>query len=350
MSRFLDEKYASLDAYVPGEQPQDKKYIKLNTNESPYPPPASVAQAAAKAAASLQLYSDPECQKLRRLLADELGVGTDNIILSNGSDEVLNFAFMAFGGGGAAFADVTYGFYRVFAGLHRLPSRIIPLRADFTLCPDDYTDKGSLIVIANPNAPTGLVISLDEIEYIVKSNPGAVVLIDEAYVDFGGDGAIPLTEKYDNLLVVRTFSKSRSLAGARLGYAVAQPGLIEDLNKIKYSTNPYNVNTMTLAAGYAALKEKEYYARAIKNIIAVRNSTAKRLRDSGFEVLPSSANFIFTKYPGFDGRFLYTSLKEGGILVRHFPGARTGNYIRVSIGQKEEMDMFVNTAISIVTK
>lgn len=350
MSRFLDKKYSSLDAYVPGEQPQGKNYIKLNTNESPYPPPPSVAESAAKAAASLQLYSDPECRELRRLLADELDVGVENIILSNGSDEVLNFAFMAFGGGGAAFADVTYGFYPVFANLHHCPSRIIPLRADFTLSPDDYINKGSLIVIANPNAPTGLVISLDEIEYIVKSNPGAVVLIDEAYIDFGGDSAIPLIKKYDNLLVVRTFSKSRSLAGARLGYAIAQSGLIEDLNKIKYSTNPYNVNSMTLAAGYAALKEKDYYARANKNIIAVRDETVKRLRDSGFEMLPSNANFIFTKYPGFDGKMLYTSLKEAGILVRHFPGPRTGDYIRVSIGREDQMDIFVNTAISIVTK
>ncbi len=350
MSRFLDEKYASLDAYVPGEQPQDKKYIKLNTNESPYPPPPSVAEAAAKAAASLQLYSDPECCELRRLLADELGVGAENIILSNGSDEALNFAFMAFSGCGVTFADVTYGFYRVFADLHRLQSHIIPLRADFTLSPDDYVDKGSLIVIANPNAPTGLVISLDDVEYIVKSNPRAVVLIDEAYIDFGGDSALPLIKKYDNLLVVRTFSKSRSLAGARLGYAIAQAGLIEDLNKIKYSTNPYNVNSMTLAAGYAAIKEKEYYTRANKDIIAVREMTAKRLRDSGFEVLPSNANFIFTKYPGFDGKMLYTSFKEAGILVRHFPGPRTGDFIRVSIGRKEEMDTFINTAVSIVKK
>ena len=254
MSRFFSEKYASLVPYTPGEQPKQMQYIKLNTNESPFPPAPLAVELAAKAAENFQLYSDPECRELVTAACEYYGIEKDEILFTNGSDEILNFAFMAFCDRDhpAAFPDITYGFYPVFADLNGIPYETIPLAEDFSLRVEDYVGIHKTIFIANPNAPTGLTISLADIERIAASNPDNVVVIDEAYVDFGGESAIPLIRKYSNLLVTQTFSKSRSMAGARLGFGIGCKELIGDLNTIKYSTNPYNINSATMAAGVGA--------------------------------------------------------------------------------------------------
>ena len=349
MSRFLTQKYQSLEAYVPGEQPQDMEYIKLNTNESPYPPSDEVIKAVSdREVANLRLYSDPECKLLRDAIANRFDTKRENVFVSNGSDDILNFAFMAFSQNGVIFPDISYGFYKVFAELHGLDYNEIPLMDDFTINPDDYTYAKSMIVIANPNAPTGITLSLDMVEKIVRSNPDNVVLIDEAYVDFGAKSAICLTKKYDNLLVVQTFSKSRSLAGGRLGFAIASEEIIKDLEKIKYSTNPYSINRLTLVAGEAAIKSDSYYMDNCKKIIDAREYTVSELKKLGFEVLSSCANFIFAKKDGISGEYIYQKLKENGILVRHFTKQKIKEYNRITIGTHEQMQTFVKVISSIV--
>ena len=337
MSRFINERFDALEEYTPGEQPQDKKYIKLNTNESPYPPSNKVLEAVSKSeVADLRLYCDPDCSKLKNAMAELFKVTENNIFLSNGSDDILNFAFMAYGQKGAVYPDITYGFYSVFAELHGVESEIIPLKEDFTIGIDDYKNKGKLVVIANPNAPTGIALSLSEIEEIVKQNPASVVLIDEAYVDFGGESCYKLTEKYENLLCVGTFSKSRSLAGGRLGFAIANENLIKDLEKIKYSTNPYNINRLTQVAGFATIKDNDYYLRNCEKIVKTREFLTEELRKLGFRVLPSKANFIFAKCDKISGLELYQKLKEKGVLIRHFEKDRIKDFNRITIGTMEE--------------
>ena len=349
MSRFLNKKYESLEAYTPGEQPQDMKYIKLNTNESPFPPSKGVLEAVNKEqAALLRLYSDPECKTLRKALASLYGVEFENVYLSNGSDDILNFAFMAFAKKEVTFPEISYGFYKVFADLYGLEKKMVPLQDDFSICAADYSNQNDLVVIANPNAPTGLTLSLDEIEEILKSNPDNVVVIDEAYVDFGAESAVPLTKKYKNLLVVQTFSKSRSMAGARLGFAIADKELIDDLNKIKYSTNPYNVNRLTLVAGEAAIKDNDYYIENCKKIMDNREYTSRALADLGFTVIPSKANFIFARSNDIGGQELYDSLKSRGILIRHFTAEKIKDYNRITIGTMDEMKKFVETVKDIL--
>ena len=349
MSRFLDEKYQPLVAYTPGEQPRDMRYIKLNTNESPYPPaPQVVAAMTAGQVESLRLYSDPTAKGLKEKLAAHYGVTPENVFVSNGSDEVLNFAFMAFGGKGAVFPDITYGFYEVFGDLYGIPYEKIPLKDDFSVDWRDYCGLGKLVVIANPNAPTGMTVPVSEIEEIVKSNPDSVVLVDEAYVDFGGETCLPLIAKYDNLLVTRTFSKSRCLAGGRLGYAFASPALIADLEKIKYSTNPYNVNRLTLLLGEVTMDAEDYYADMCGNIIRTREWTAEALKALGFTVLPSAANFLFAGTPAMDGGTLYEQLKQRGILVRHFTSPRICQYNRITIGTPEQMETLIATIEDIL--
>ena len=343
MSRYLIGQYQPLVAYTPGEQPRDMQYVKLNTNESPYPPSPAVTKAATREAGRLQLYSDPVCADLRDALAELYGVKRENVYVSNGSDDILNFAFMAFAGRGGrvTFPDISYGFYRVFGDLHGCDYQTIPLEDDFSIDPERYHGLGGLIVIANPNAPTGLMLTVDEIEGIVKSNPDGVVLIDEAYVDFGAQSCHALTGKYDNLLVVQTFSKSRSMAGARLGFAIADAGLIGDLDRIRYSTNPYNVNRMTLAAGAAAIRDNAYYMDNCRKIEATRAGTTKRLEALGFTVIPSRANFVFAKSDRIDGGTLYRALKARGVLVRHFDGPRIADFNRITIGTPEQMDVLI---------
>jgi histidinol-phosphate aminotransferase len=343
MSRFLSSRFDSLEAYTPGEQPQDKKYIKLNTNESPYPPSPEVISAVDGEAGALNLYSDPEGKLLREAIAEYYDVTPENVMLGNGSDEILSFAFMAFCDKthGAAFPDISYGFYPVYGELYGIPYEEKPLREDFTIDIDDYLGYDGMVVIANPNAPTGICLSLADIERIVSANPNRVVLIDEAYVDFGAESAVPLTKKYDNLLVCQTYSKSRSLAGARLGYSIASRALTEDLRTMKYSFNPYNINRMTLAAGRAAIASQSYYTENCRRIIETREQTAQQLRELGFDLTDSRANFIFAQHPKISGEEYYLRLKEMGILVRHFGKARIADRVRITIGTPEQMQALV---------
>ena len=349
MSRFLNEQYQSLEAYTPGEQPRDQQYIKLNTNESPYPPAPSVVEAMTKQQVELlRLYSDPTAKGLKDKLAGLYGVKPENVFISNGSDEVLNFAFMAFGGNGAVFPDISYGFYEVYADLYAINAEKIPLESDFSIDYRKYCGKNKLVVIANPNAPTGMTIPVWQIEEIVKSNPDSLVLIDEAYVDFGGETCLPLVKKYDNLLVTRTYSKSRCLAGGRLGYAFGSPAVIADLEKIKYSTNPYNINRLTLLLGEKTVDAENYYQEKCREIESTREWTTRQLTSLGFTVLPSKANFIFVKTDKMDGGELYKKLKEKGILVRHFTNPRICQFNRVTIGTKVQMQTLIDTVKEVL--
>ncbi len=350
MSIYLSKRYEGLTPYTPGEQPQDQQYVKLNTNESPFPPSPLAQRLARQAAGDLQLYSDPECRKLIPIAADALGVKEDQILFSNGSDEMLGYVFMAFCDENtpAVFPDITYGFYTVLADVCRVPQKQIPLTADFRIEPEDYFGAGGTVVIANPNAPTGIALSLEEIESIVKENPGNVVVIDEAYVDFGCESAIGLIDKYDNLLVVQTCSKSRSLAGGRLGFAMGNAKLIGDLNAIKYSLNPYNVNSMTMAAGIGAFLDREYFDTCRKKIMETRAYTKKALEDMGFECLDSKSNFIFAKHPMLDGEFIYRRCKDKGVLIRHFTQERIKDFNRITVGTKEQMDILLKTVKEVM--
>jgi len=351
MSQFMNPRYQALEAYTPGEQPRDMVYIKLNTNESPFPPaPSVVATMTAQQVENLRLYSDPTGKGLKEKLAGLYGVAAENIFLSNGSDDILNFAFMAFGQNGAAFPDITYGFYPVFGALNDVACDIKPLREDFSLNYQDYCGVGKMVVIANPNAPTGMTIPVAQIEQILKSNPENVVVIDEAYVDFGGESCYSLMETYGNLLVVRTFSKSRCLAGGRLGYAIGPAELIADLEKLKYSTNPYNVNRLTLALGEATVDAESYYQEKCAEIIRVRQWTVEQLKVLGFTVLDSCANFLFARSDKIGGEELYQTLKKRGILVRHFTAQRIKEFNRITIGTKEQMETLINTLRQILAE
>ena len=350
MSRFFSQKYSSLVPYTPGEQPKNMEYIKLNTNESPYKPAKKVYEIAKNEAERLHLYSDPQASIITEKIAKRYGVKKEQVLVTNGSDEVLNFAFMAYGDSEREmlFADITYGFYTVFATLNGVKYKEVPLSDDFSIDVNDYIAKNTTIVIANPNAPTGKALSLDEIEKIVKSNPNNVVIIDEAYIDFGGQSAVSLLDKYDNLLVTMTFSKSRSMAGARIGFGIASEAIINDLNTIKYSTNPYNVNRMSQAVGAAAIDEDEYYMNNCKEIIKTREYVTKELISLGFEVLPSCANFIFAKNDKISGKDFYLKLKERGVLVRHFDKERIKDFTRITLGTREQMEIFLSKAKEIL--
>lgn len=350
MSRFFSQKYRNLEAYTPGEQPRDMKYVKLNTNESPYPPSRGVSEAVKAEVEKLQLYSDPESTSVTEAVAALCGVSPAQVLLTNGSDEILNFAFMAFCDDvhPIVFPDITYGFYPVFAELNGIPYETVPLADDFSIRVEDYIGIGKNIVIANPNAPTGLALSLSDVERIVASNPENVVIIDEAYVDFGAESAISLVDRYDNLLVTQTFSKSRSMAGARLGFGVGCESLIADLKTIKYSTNPYNVNRMTAAAGLAAIRENDYYMQNCRRIEETRERTKAALIGLGFEVTDSLANFLFARCDAIDGEALYLALKQRGVLVRHFSKEAIRDYNRITIGTPEEMEVFLSAVREIL--
>lgn len=350
MSRYMSSRFDDLEAYVPGEQPQDMRYVKLNTNESPFLPAPGVLEAVSAEVERLSLYPDPEGNALRRGLARRYGVEPENVFLANGSDELLSFAFMAFCDADrpVAFPAVSYGFYPVYANLYQVPYTEIPLEDGFVLNPADYCGLNRNIVIANPNAPTGRAIAVSDIERIVKSNPGHVVMIDEAYIDFGGESCLPLAGKYENLLVCQTFSKFRSLAGGRLGFAIGSPALIEDLDKIKYSTNSYNINRLTMAAAIATIESHEYYANNSKRIQSNRAYTAAELEKLGFKTLPSKANFIFTRCPKVDGGTLYRKLKARGVLVRHWDKPEIADWCRVTIGSREQMDVFLEKVREII--
>ena len=352
MSKFLVDKFNSLTPYVPGEQPKERKYVKLNTNESPFPPSKKAVEYACREAQKVMLYSDPDVTDLVKALAKTYDVLPQNVIVTNGSDEVLNFAFMAYcnAQNPALFADITYGFYKVFASVNGIPYKEIPLKEDFTLDINDYLDKRGTIFIANPNAPTGIALSIDEIETLIKANPDRVVVVDEAYVDFGTESAVKLIKKYDNVLVTQTFSKSRSMAGARLGFGIGSKAIIDDLNRIRYSTNPYNVNRMSEYAGVGALEDAEYFENNCRTIIANREWTVGELKKLGFTTTDSKANFIFAKCERIDGKELYLKLKERGILVRHFDKAPIKDYNRITIGSMEEMQAYIDTVKTILEK
>ena len=346
MSRFLSPTLAAVTPYTPGEQPQDQQYIKLNTNESPYlPSPAVIAAVSEHEVEKLRLYSDPACADLLKAAAAHFGLQPEQIMPGNGSDENLFFALRAFCDADhpLAYADITYGCYGVWCGLMHIPSHIIPLKEDFTLDPKDYYGLNQTIVLANPNAPTGIALPRAEIEGILKANPNNVVIVDEAYVDFGGESCVPLIDRYENLLVVQTFSKSRQLAGARLGLAMGNAKLIADLNRVKFSLNPYNINRLTLKAGQAALEDTAYFDRTRAAIVDTRAWTKQQLEQRGFAVLDSRSNFLFASTDRKDGETLYKKLKKNGILVRHFDAPRIQNWLRITIGTPEQMQTFMET-------
>jgi histidinol-phosphate aminotransferase len=347
MSRFLSPRHQSLNAYTPGEQPR-VKLVKLNTNESPYPPsPEALRALTPEAIERFRLYSDIPAKDLCEATGAFYGVDPGWILYGNGSDEILAFAFQAFGEAGVSFPDITYGFYPVWTELYGLPSTVIPVKEDFTIDVSEYRG-GGLIVIANPNAPTGIALPLAAIEELVKANPDNVVLIDEAYVDFGAETAIPLVETYENLIVVQTFSKSRSLAGGRLGFAVAQPHLIADLNRIKCSFNPYNVGTPAQLLGAAAMRDREYFDRTRKAIMETREWARSALEAIGFTVLPSSANFLFARPPVISGAAMQAALREKGILVRRFEIPRIRDFLRISVGSPEDMRTLIEATKAIL--
>ena len=350
MSRFFSDKYRELEPYVPGEQPRDRILIKLNTNENPWPPHPAVAAAAAEEAGRLHLYSDPECTALREETAARLGVAPEELLMTNGSDEILNFAFMAFCDERhpAVFADITYGFYSVFARVNRVPFRRVPLRPDFSLRPEDYFHSPGPVFIANPNAPTGLALSVGEIRRILETNPENIVVIDEAYADFSGETCVGLIREFDNLLVTRTFSKSRSLAGLRLGFGVGCEAVIRDLKTIQYSTNPYNVDRIAQAAGLACLREDAYNEAHVRDIIRTREKTAEGLKDLGFDMTDSRANFLFVRHAALPGDALCRALRERGILIRRFDSERIGDYSRITVGSPEQMDRLLDAVREIV--
>lgn len=350
MSRFFSRRYDALEPYTPGEQPKDQQYIKLNTNESPFPPSPAVEAAVRREAPLLRLYSDPESTELTKKLATRYHLATEQVLVTNGSDEALNFAFMAFADETRplAFADITYGFYPVFAQLNHIPYTQIPLKDDFTLDPADYLNLGKTIVLANPNAPTGLPLKLCDLERILKSNAGTVVIVDEAYVDFGAESAVQMIDRYENLLVTQTFSKSRSLAGARVGYAMGNAALIADLNTIKYSTNPYNVSRLDAAAACAALDEDAYYMENCRTIAENRAWTTQQLQKLGFTVTASKSNFVFARTERISGLALYEKLKARGILIRHFEKPRIRAYNRITVGTREQMQALIAAITAIL--
>lgn len=341
MSKYLSHCFSGLTAYVAGEQPKDTKLIKLNTNESPFPPaPLAIKAANESLLLNLRLYNDNCAAALTNAIADNYKVLPQNVITSNGSDEILAFAFLAYGKEKPiAFADITYGFYSVFSQLYNITTRVVPLKNNFSIDVNDYLQNGENVVIANPNAPTGMAMPLEDIKQICKAHIDDVVVIDEAYIDFGGESAVGLINSFDNLIVIKTFSKSRSLAGARIGYAIACEQLIDDLQRIRNSFNPYNVNAVSQAMGAAAMADKAYFISCTKKIINCRNSFAKGLSEIGFTVLPSCTNFVFAKSDRLSGKEIYGGLRSRNILVRWFDKPKIKDYVRISIGTSEEMDI-----------
>lgn len=351
MSKYWNERVHKLEPYVPGEQPKDKRYIKLNTNENPYPPSPGVL-AAIKAAVddSLRLYPDPEAADLRAALAERFGLSSENIFIGNGSDEVLAFSFMTFFSPDrpVMFADITYSFYKVYANLCLLQADVIPLDDSFKMPVSAFCEPSGGVIIPNPNAPTAQGISIESIRKIIEADPDRVVIIDEAYVNFGGESVVPLVKEYPNLLVVQTLSKFGALAGLRVGFAFGAPELIQGLNRLKNSINSYTIDRLALAGAKAAVEDTEYYKRTAEHIIRTREHTIEKLSEMGFKVIPSEANFIFITHPQYDAEALFHQLREKGILVRYFHQPRITNYLRVSIGSDEEMEAFIQAVADLV--
>ncbi len=350
MSKFWNDKIKEIEPYVPGEQPKDKKYIKLNTNENPYSPSEKVIEKIKSMnLEDLKLYPDPDVSELRKVIAEyflqkiDERITKEQIFVGNGSDEVLALIFMTFFNKGdkVYYPDITYSFYPVYADLFDLKEVKIPLNKNFEIEIDKYFGVDGHIIITNPNAPTSIALKLEEIEEIVKKNPNQLVVVDEAYVDFGAESAVKLVNKYDNVLVVQTFSKSRSFAGMRLGYAIGSENIIEGLNRLKFSFNSYTIDRISIEAGIESFKDDDYFIKINAKIIETREKTVKKLKELGFKVLNSSANFIFISHNKVFAGDLYKQLKDNGILVRYFAKDRIDNYLRVTIGTDEEMEIFI---------
>ncbi len=352
MSRFLRQGLKALVPYVPGEQPKSvRRLIKLNTNESPFPPsPRVLAAINGKETERLGLYSDPTAEGLRCAIAEHFGISPASVVCSNGSDEILAFALDAFCDReiGMQTPDVTYGFYPVLSGLYGIPMKVRPLREDFSVDVEAFLSGRETVVLANPNAQTGVALPLCEIERIVSADPERLVVIDEAYVDFGAESAVALTRQYDNLLVVQTFSKSRSLAGARIGFAIGAPSLVADLETVRNSFNPYNVNRLSLLAGAEAISDTAYFEQTRHEIMRVRESTKAALAELGFEFPPSRANFILARHPKISGETLAAALRERGIIVRHFRDERISDYARITVGSEADMAYLISQLKEIV--
>lgn len=352
MSRFLSDKYRSLSPYTPGEQPKVVgRLIKLNTNENPYEPaPAVMDIINGEEVKKLKLYSEPEASMLTEAIAEYYGIRQEQVIAGNGSDEMLAFIFMALQGrsGKVYYPQISYSFYPVYCDIFKAEGVGVPLAEDFSVDIRDYFDADGTIVITNPNAPTGIALSIAQIEELLQRNRDNLVVIDEAYVDFGAESAVGLIDRYDNLLVVQTLSKSRSLAGARVGFAMGNEEIIADMNRIKFSFNPYNLNRLSILAGTEAMKDREYFEKTRRKIMDTREEFVADMKKLGFNVLPSKANFVFASSDRISGEEYFTRLRKYNIIVRHFKDEKISNYVRITIGTPEEMKLLIKATGEIL--
>ncbi|SEF87131.1 histidinol-phosphate transaminase [Lachnospira multipara] len=340
-----------VEPYVPGEQPKIKNVIKLNTNENPYPPSKAVMDALTKVDLdSLKLYPDPEVTKLNEAIANFYGVNKNQVFTGVGSDDVISMIFMTFFNSDkpVLFPEISYSFYSVWADLHKVPYETVRLDEDFNILVEDFNRENGGIIFPNPNAPTSKYLELSSVEEIIKNNQDSVVVVDEAYIDFGGESAIKFVNKYDNLIVVQTFSKSRSMAGMRIGYAIANENLIKVLNDVKFSFNSYTMNRTAIELGTAAINDKAYFEECCKKIVATRERTMKALKELGFSFPESKANFIFAKHKDVPASLIFTKLKEKNIFVRYFNKPRIDNYLRITIGTDEQMDALIKALKEIL--
>jgi histidinol-phosphate aminotransferase len=350
MSKFWSPFVKDLVPYVPGEQPKLAKLVKLNTNENPYgPSPKAIAAMQAEVNDNLRLYPDPNSDRLKQAVADYYGVQTSQVFVGNGSDEVLAHAFHGLfqHGQPLLFPDISYSFYPVYCGLYGIDSVQVPLDEQFQIRVEDYVRPNGGIIFPNPNAPTGSPLALDAIERLLKANPDTVVLVDEAYIDFGGETAIRLVDKYPNLLVSQTLSKSRSLAGLRVGIAVGHPDLIEALERIKNSFNSYPLDRIAIAGAAAAFEDKAYFQQTCQQVIDNREVVVAGLEKLGFAVLPSAANFVFARHPEKDAATLAAGLREQGVIVRHFKQQRIAQFLRITIGTPEQNQALLDALHSL---
>lgn len=339
MSKFWSPFVKELVPYVPGEQPKIANLVKLNTNENPYgPSPKAIAAMQAELGDSLRLYPDPNSDRLKQSVADHYGVSSAQVFVGNGSDEVLAHIFHGLfqHGRPLLFPDVTYSFYPVYCGLYGIPFEAVPLDEQFQIRVEDYARPNGGIIFPNPNAPTGCLLTLDAVEALLIGSPDSVVVVDEAYIDFGGESAIALVDRYPNLLVTQTLSKSRSLAGLRVGLAVGHPDLIEALERIKNSFNSYPLDRMAIAGAAAAFDDRAWFDETRQRVIHSREQLVAALEARGFEVLPSAANFVFARHPGKDAAGIAAGLREKGVIVRHFKQARIAQFLRITIGTPEQ--------------
>lgn len=351
MSNLISKRAQKIVPYVYGEQPKDRKYIKINTNENPYGPSPKALKAIRELESDrYKLYSDPSCKEIKEAISEFYGISMDKVFVGNGSDEVLAFSYLAFfdRGDKVIYPDITYSFYPVYSSLYEIEEVINPLNDDFTMNLEGFNQDAKGIIITNPNAPTGIALTLDEIEGVIKKNLDKVVIVDEAYVDFGTESAVKLIDKYENLLVVQTYSKSRSLASLRIGFAIGNPLLIEALHKIKDSINPYTLDTIGIIAGAEAMKDREYFDLTRNKIIATRERVKEALFSMGFSGTDSKSNFIFVRHERVEAKTIFEKLREEGILVRYFNKPRINGYLRISIGTDEEMDIVIQKMKEIV--